>query len=157
MTILLFLNRNIKHSSSKTGQAWCFTAFTYCLIPLNTHTICWFFSLLAYQRMLPRPQSLIILWIAIIYETIKYLHGNVSLASLIFFYLYHLKRTAEKKNLKGFRNVPYLSNLLAGSLQLTNNSDNYNPLKQLNRKNIKNVNKSTDGDQAKFCQFTTSS
>lgn len=97
MTILLFLNRNIKHSSSKTGQAWCFTAFTYCLIPLNTHTICWFFSLLAYQRMLPRPQSLIILWIAIIYETIKYLHGNVSLASLIFFYLYHLKRTAEKK------------------------------------------------------------
>lgn len=100
MTTLLFLNRNIKHSSSKTGQAWCFTAFTYCLIPLNTHTICWFFSLLAYQRMLPRPQSLIILWIAIIYETIKYLHGNVSLASLIFFYLYHLKRTAEKKTWK---------------------------------------------------------
>lgn len=106
MTILLFLNRNIKHSSSKTGQAWCFTAFTYCLIPLNTHTICWFFSLLAYQRMLPRPQSLIILWIAIIYETIKYLHGNVSLASLIFFYLYHLKRTAEKKKPERIQKCP---------------------------------------------------
>ena len=48
-------------------------------------------------------------------------------------------------------------NLLAGILQLSNNSDDNNLLKQLNQKNIMNANKSKDGDQAKCCQFTGTS
>lgn len=72
---------------------------------------------------------------------------HMTLASFIFFYHYHLKRTAGKK---GFRNVPRVSNLLAGSLPTRSSQFYYNSQKWLSRKTINmNVNKSEDRDQTK--------
>lgn len=137
--IFLFAKKCKVFLFKKTGQGWCSTTFIYCMIPLLTQTVDYF----QYWAVRACYQGLHRCWYHYKqYKVIEYyLHRNGSAALLIFFYLYHLKKIAEKNQKDSERSLMCLISWqevywLAAHKQFWR----LHPLKQLNWKSNKNVN-----------------